>query len=184
MTILACIQFTTAVLLIFIWSAPNTFLGYVIGIWSWLSVLRFLISIMLRATSYVLGCLWICYVCVMSTSADRACDPFDKYPQIGLTEWLQDVRACVRESVKPSYVNLMYVSRVKSIGHYMYHQFNIQQFYVLSIQCIYVFCVDLRTNSDYFPIQHLLTVLYNWEGVCLLRGTEYWKIIQYPKWNW
>ena len=21
-------------------------------------------------------------------------------------------------------------------------------------QCIYVFCVDLRTNSDYFPIQH------------------------------
>jgi hypothetical protein len=21
-------------------------------------------------------------------------------------------------------------------------------------QCIYVFCVDLGTNSDYFPIQH------------------------------
>jgi hypothetical protein len=39
-------------------------------------------------------------------------------------------------------------------GHYMYHQFNIQQFLVLPIQCIYVFCVDLRTNSDYFPIQH------------------------------
>jgi hypothetical protein len=31
---------------------------------------------------------------------------------------------------------------------------NMQQFYVLSTQCIYVFCVDLRTNSDYFPIQH------------------------------
>ena len=31
---------------------------------------------------------------------------------------------------------------------------NIQQFYVLPTQCIYVFCVDLRTNSDYFPIQH------------------------------
>ena len=28
-------------------------------------------------------------------------------------------------------------------------QFNIQQFYVLPSQCIYVFCVDLRTNSDY-----------------------------------
>jgi len=39
-------------------------------------------------------------------------------------------------------------------GHYMYHRFNIQQFYVLSTQCIYVFCVDLRTNSDYFPIQY------------------------------
>jgi len=33
-------------------------------------------------------------------------------------------------------------------------QFNIQQFYVLPTQCIYVFCVDLRTNSDYLPIQH------------------------------
>jgi hypothetical protein len=32
-------------------------------------------------------------------------------------------------------------------------QFNIQQFYVLPTQCIYVFCVYLRTNSDYFPIQ-------------------------------
>jgi len=39
-------------------------------------------------------------------------------------------------------------------GHYMYRQFNIQQFHVLPTQCIYVFCVDLRTNSDYFPIQH------------------------------
>jgi len=27
-------------------------------------------------------------------------------------------------------------------------KFNIQQFYVLPTQCIYVFCVDLRTNSD------------------------------------
>jgi hypothetical protein len=26
----------------------------------------------------------------------------------------------------------------------MYRQFNIQQFYVLPTQCIYVFCVDLR----------------------------------------
>jgi len=39
-------------------------------------------------------------------------------------------------------------------GHYMYRQFNIQQFYVLPTQCIYMFCVDLRTNSDYFTIQH------------------------------
>jgi uncharacterized cysteine cluster protein YcgN (CxxCxxCC family) len=39
-------------------------------------------------------------------------------------------------------------------GHYMYHQFNIEQFYVLPTQCIYVFYVDLRTNSHYFPTQH------------------------------
>ena len=36
----------------------------------------------------------------------------------------------------------------------MYRQFNIQQFYVLPPQGIDVFCVDLRTNSDYFSIQH------------------------------
>jgi hypothetical protein len=34
----------------------------------------------------------------------------------------------------------------KPSGHYMYHQFNIQQFYVLPTQCIYVFCVDLIKN--------------------------------------
>jgi hypothetical protein len=36
---------------------------------------------------------------------------------------------------------------------------------------VFMFCVDLRTNSDYFPIQHLLTGFYNWDKVCLLRGT-------------
>ena len=49
---------------------------------------------------------------------------------------------------------LIIFNALKPSGHYMYRQFNIQQFYVLSTQCIYVFCVDLRTNSDYFPIQH------------------------------
>ena len=43
---------------------------------------------------------------------------------------------------------------LKPSGNYTYHQFNIHKFYVLLTQCIYVFCVDLRTNSDYFPIQH------------------------------
>jgi hypothetical protein len=28
-------------------------------------------------------------------------------------------------------------------------------------QCVYVFCVDLRANSDYFPIQHSLAGFYN-----------------------
>ena len=31
----------------------------------------------------------------------------------------------------------------------MYHQFNIQHFYVLPTQCIDVFCVDLRTDNDF-----------------------------------
>jgi len=33
-------------------------------------------------------------------------------------------------------------------------RFNIQQFYILPTQCIYVFCVDVGTNSDYLPTQH------------------------------
>ena len=45
------------------------------------------------------------------------------------------------------------LSLLKRSG-FFYCTFNIQQFYVLLTQCIYVFCVDLRTNSDYFPIQH------------------------------
>ena len=56
--------------------------------------------------------------------------------------------------------------------------FNTQQFYVLPTQCIYVFCVDLRTNSDYFPIQHYLIGFYNREGVCLLRGTSWVTVIK------
>ena len=44
-------------------------------------------------------------------------------------------------------------------------------FYVLPTQCIYVFCVDLRTNSDYFTVQHWLVGFYNRDGECLLRGT-------------
>jgi hypothetical protein len=32
-------------------------------------------------------------------------------------------------------------------------RFNIKKFYVVPTQCICVFCVDLRKNSDYFPIQ-------------------------------
>ena len=46
-------------------------------------------------------------------------------------------------------------------------------FYVLPTQCIYVFCVDLRTNRDYFTVQHRLVGFYNRDGVCLLHGTFY-----------
>jgi superoxide dismutase len=37
---------------------------------------------------------------------------------------------------------------------YMYHQFNVQQFYLLPTQRIYVFCVGLRVNSNYIHMQH------------------------------
>ena len=46
-------------------------------------------------------------------------------------------------------------------------------FYVLPTQCIYVFCVDLGTNSDYFDVRHWLLGFYNRYEVFLLRGTFY-----------
>ena len=60
------------------------------------------------------------------------------------------------------------VNHLKPSGHYTYHQFNVQQFCVLPTHCIYVFCVDLRTNSDYFPIQNSIP-----DGMCLPRGTDW-----------
>ena len=60
----------------------------------------------------------------------------------------------VKQSGYYSTMQRYILNPVNRNGHYMYRQFNIQQFYVLPTQCIYVFCVDLRTNSDYFPIQH------------------------------
>jgi hypothetical protein len=53
-------------------------------------------------------------------------------------------------AVRSEYVCVTDVTPSKPSGYHMYHQFNIQQFYVLITQFIYVFYVDLGTNSDYF----------------------------------
>ena len=55
----------------------------------------------------------------------------------------------------------------------MYRQFNIQQFYVLPTQCIYVFCVELRTNSDLCHLHHKLIGFYNGDENFLLRGADW-----------
>ena len=50
----------------------------------------------------------------------------------------------------------LYIKLLKPKTHFMYRQFNIQKSYVVPTQCIYVFCMDNRTNSDYLTIQHHL----------------------------
>ena len=55
---------------------------------------------------------------------------------------------------------------------FIYRQFNLQQFYVLPTQCIYVFCVDLRTNSDYF-LYSINWLVFITEMECLLSGTDW-----------
>jgi hypothetical protein len=54
----------------------------------------------------------------------------------------------------------------------MYHQFNIHKLYVLTTQCIYVFCVNLRTGIiSLYSINWLVFIIEI--GVCLLRGTAW-----------
>jgi hypothetical protein len=56
------------------------------------------------------------------------------------------------------------------------NRFNIHLLYVLTTQYIYVFCVGLRTNSDYFPIRTTLTdCFYNWD-------LRYIKTLQFCTW--
>jgi len=69
-------------------------------------------------------------------------------------QWQKNKNAIWCLILPPDIQKSQVVNPVKPSGHYMYRQYNIQQFYVLPTQCIYVFCVDLRTNRDYFPIQH------------------------------
>jgi hypothetical protein len=54
-------------------------------------------------------------------------------------------------------------------------RFNSQQFYVLPTQCIYVFCVDLRTNSDIslYSIDWLVFITETECLYCAVRSTFY-----------
>jgi len=51
-----------------------------------------------------------------------------------------------------------FVRSSKPNGHYMYRQFNIQQFYVLPTQCIYVFLCGSENKQWLFPY----TALTDW----------------------
>jgi hypothetical protein len=62
---------------------------------------------------------------------------------------------------------------LKPTGHVMHQQLNIQQLYATPTQCIYVFCIYLRTNSDFYHLQHKLIGFYNRDEKCLLRGTNW-----------
>ena len=61
----------------------------------------------------------------------------------------------------------------KPNGYVMHQQFNIQQLYFLPTQCIYVFCIYLRTNSDLCHLQHKMFGFCNRDGKCLLCGTNW-----------
>ena len=49
-------------------------------------------------------------------------------------------------------------------------RFNIRQYYILPTQCMYVFCMNVRTHSDYFPAQHEMISFYQPHTEYLLFG--------------
>ena len=55
-------------------------------------------------------------------------------------------------------LRVMYINPFKPSGHYIYHQFNIQQFYVLPTQCIYVFLCGSEKKQRLCPY----TALTDW----------------------
>jgi hypothetical protein len=63
------------------------------------------------------------------------------------------------------------INLLKPTGHVMHHQFNIQELYILPT--LYMFCIYLRTNSDFCPIQHRVIAFYNREEKGLLCGTNW-----------
>ena len=64
-------------------------------------------------------------------------------------------------------------------GFCPYRQFNIKKFHVLPTQCMFVFCVDLRTNSNYFCIQHWLVFVTETEYVyCAVRTGSLYIILR------
>jgi hypothetical protein len=50
-------------------------------------------------------------------------------------------------------------------------RFNVKELYVLPIQCIYVFCVDLSTNGDLFFITETVRVYCTVQPECLNEST-------------
>ena len=55
--------------------------------------------------------------------------------------------------------------------------FSILKFYILLTQRICMFCVEFRTNSDYFPIEYYLTYIYIYVEDAAERTPQFWRIV-------
>jgi hypothetical protein len=93
----------------------------------------------------------VCVYCGEFVNSTRSChrrSPLDMWVSEQLME-LGALASCHRRfpcRINPLKVPVVNTSTIK---------FNSKRkFYVLPTQCIYVFCVDLRTNSHYFTVQH------------------------------
>ena len=63
-------------------------------------------------------------------------------------------------------------SLLKPGGFFTFHKVNIQNFY-MALDLCWVFCTDIRTDSDFCFREYWLIGFYNRGGKCLLRGTNW-----------
>jgi hypothetical protein len=83
--------------------------------------------------------------------------------------WLRQIVKCV--ATRGSYANEMPLTIHTPVVSLCDTSYDIKKFYVLFAPYIYIiFFMDLRTNGGYFLASILL--LYNRDGLCLLRGTD------------
>jgi hypothetical protein len=67
----------------------------------------------------------------------------------------------------------------------LFEQLNKLKLYFLPPQQIGGICVDLTTNSNYFPMQHKLICLYTWDGVFTARyGLDHYVNFRWLNLKW
>ena len=76
-------------------------------------------------------------------------------------------------SYKPKYHDL---NRLNPSGYYMYRQFNIQQFYVLPTQTLFMCFVWIWEQTAIISLYSISWLVCITETVCLLSGTD-WMFI-------
>jgi hypothetical protein len=65
-----------------------------------------------------------------------------------------------------------YINLLKPTCYVSTKRFSIQEFYILP-HFIYVFCIYLKTNSDFCRTEHKLVGFYNRDKKFLQRGTNW-----------
>ena len=72
-------------------------------------------------------------------------------------------------------------SNYEPSGYYMYHQFNIQQFYVLPTQCIYVFFLWISEQTAIISLYGINCLVFITETECVYCavGAEYLIVIHF-----
>jgi len=65
------------------------------------------------------------------------------------------------------------INLLKPTGHVMHQHVVTFNNCTLCPHCINVFCIYLRTNSEFCHLQHKLIGFYNRDEKCLQRGTDW-----------